>query len=146
MIIGISSPLFEQIFAHAASKPHEEVCGLLFGSDSRIDAAAPAANVAVDRHCRFELDPAVLLAAYRAERNGGPVVIGHYHSHPGGVAAPSAQDAEDADPGLLWLIVAGREAALFKAVENGPIHGRFVRMEMIGLHNDVADATRAMGQ
>ena len=35
-------------------------------------------------------------------------MIGHYHSHPSGVAAPSPTDAACAAPdGTLWLIVAG---------------------------------------
>jgi proteasome lid subunit RPN8/RPN11 len=44
-------------------------------------------------------------------------VIGHYHSHPGGVAAPSARDAAASEPGWLWMIVAGRKATLWMAEE-----------------------------
>ncbi len=122
--------LLDQIRAHAAEAPDEEVCGLLFGDVNMIDAAQPATNIADDRRHRFELDPATLFAAHRAARAGGPGIVGHYHSHPNGVARPSARDAADAEPGSLWLILAGPEALLFEAVEAGPIAGRFRQIEM----------------
>lgn len=125
MIVRISRALLDQILAHAEENPLEEACGLLFGEPGRISAVQAAANVATDRRSRFEVDPAALIAAHRAARSGGPALIGHYHSHPGGHAAPSEQDARDSTPGQLWLIVAGGEAGLFEAVEQGPLHGRF---------------------
>ncbi len=125
MNVGISRAVLEQILAAAAATPREEVCGLLLGQPGRIDAVCPAANIAADRARRFELDPAVLIAAHKAARGGGPAVIGHYHSHPGGQAMPSAHDAELARDGQLWLIVAKGEARLFEAVAGGVIHGRF---------------------
>ena len=65
------------------------------------------------------------VAAHRAARDAGPAVIGHYHSHPSGVAVPSATDAACAAPdGTLWLIVAGDVARLWIA---GPGEGGAVR-------------------
>jgi proteasome lid subunit RPN8/RPN11 len=50
----------------------------------------------------------VLIAAARAARGGGPRVMGCYHSHPSGIAAPSSTDAAmAAHDGKLWAIVAG---------------------------------------
>ena len=98
---------------------------MLLGAAGRIDAVRPAANVAPDPSRHFELDPAVLIAAHRAARDAGPAVIGHYHSHPSGVAVPSATDAACAAPdGTLWLIVAGDVARLWIA---GPGEGGAVR-------------------
>ena len=89
---------------------------MLLGAAGRIDAVRPASNVAPDPSRHFELDPAVLIAAHRAARDAGPAVIGHYHSHPSGVAVPSATDAACAAPdGTLWLIVAGDVARLWIA-------------------------------
>lgn len=103
----------------------DEVCGLLLGRDRRIEAIGPAANVAPDPARHFELDPAVLIAAHRAARAGGLPVIGHYHSHPSGIAWPSATDAACASPdGSAWLIVAGEAARLWIA---GPGEGGGVR-------------------
>jgi proteasome lid subunit RPN8/RPN11 len=119
MRVTISSGLIDQILAHAAAEPGREVCGLLFGGDSHIDAALPTANVASDPACHFEVDPQALFAAIRAERGGGARLVGHYHSHPSGLPAPSARDAADAEPGRLWLIVAGGEARLWRSVAGG---------------------------
>jgi proteasome lid subunit RPN8/RPN11 len=114
MKVGISRALVEQIMSFAAAEAHE-VCGLLLGTD-RIEAILPAANVAPDPARHFELDPAVLIAAHRAARTGGLPILGHYHSHPSGVAAPSATDAACARPdGSLWLIVGGDDVRLWVA-------------------------------
>lgn len=111
--------LLRQVLAAAAAEPLREVCGLLLGSAGRIEAVQAAANVAADPTRWFEVDPAVLIAALRAERGGGPQLLGHYHSHPGGVPEPSPRDLAAAEPGRLWLIVAGRAARLWRAAEGG---------------------------
>lgn len=128
----IASGVIAQIVAHAARDPEREVCGLLFGDDAGAVVAEPAANVHVDPSRFFELDPAALFAAYRRERAGGPRLLGHYHSHPGGYAEPSAEDAAAADPasGWLWLIVAGGQVEAFRVVPGGAWHGMFDRLEM----------------
>lgn len=115
----MSPALLDTILAAAASTPDREVCGLLFGSLERIVAAAAAANVAPDTARSFEIDPAALFAALKAQRTGGPVLIGHYHSHPSGSAEPSAADAAAAEPGRLWLIVGGNMARLWLATAGG---------------------------
>ena len=125
MKVEIARSLLEQIMALAAAAP-DEICGLLFGQSDRIETICCAANVAPDPARHFELDPSVLIAAHRAARGGGPQVIGHYHSHPSGVARPSVTDAACASPdGSLWLIVGGGEARLWIAqpddgMENEP--------------------------
>ena len=91
---------------------------------------APAANVAAEPARAFELDPAVLIAAHRAARAGGDAILGHYHSHPGGDPQPSSCDAAAAAAGELWLVVAGREARLWRAVAGGPLHGAFAAEPM----------------
>ncbi|MET0361196.1 MAG: M67 family metallopeptidase [Sphingobium sp.] len=132
MNIRISSPVFARIVALAAKSPAEEICGLLLANDGspwdRIDSILPAANVAPDPARFFEIDPQTLIRAHRAQRSGGPRIIGSYHSHPGGNPSPSAQDARQAaSDGALWLIVAGPPwtATLWRAVQGGAVHGRF---------------------
>lgn len=130
MKVAISRGLMEQIVALAAES-RNEVCGLLLGTRGRIDAIVPAANVAPDPARHFELDPAVLIRAHRAARSGGPAVVGHYHSHPSGLAVPSVTDAECAAPdGSLWLIVAGGEARLWLAGRDGAVNGRFTEIPL----------------
>lgn len=72
------------------------------------------ANVADQPETRFEIDPAALIAAHKADRAGEAKLIGHYHSHPNGACAPSEADrAEALDAGRYWLIVAGAEVGVW---------------------------------
>lgn len=133
MSARISRSLLDGILAHAAASPGREVCGLLFGGGGLIDAAVPAANVHPDPARFFELDPAALIAAHKAERTGGPRLIGHYHSHPSGAAEPSAVDAAAASGGgEYWLIVSGEGAArLWRAVPGGRLHAMFEPADLV---------------
>ncbi len=131
MRVKISSAVIDRIVAIAAASPEAEVCGLLFGSADRIDAVEPCTNVASDPARRFEIDPAALLAAHRRARDGAMMPVGCYHSHPGGVAAPSLRDAADAAPdGGIWLIVAGGKVTAWRAMMDGPVHGRFAALSI----------------
>ena len=90
----------------------QEACGLLLGrNESRrivLSAYVPSPNIADDPTRRFEVDPAIRLRLQRETRDGGESMVGLYHSHPAGAAAPSATDRECLyEPGLVWLI-AGR--------------------------------------
>ncbi len=111
----------------------EECCGLLLGrEDGRggivVARLVPSANLAADRRRRFEIDPAVLARHWRgAPEAGAERLVGLYHSHPEGRAAPSAADAASAwEAGWLWLIVpvaagrAGAAAAWRLAAAGGP--------------------------
>ncbi len=120
MGIAISSTLLQRLLNQARASPDAEICGLLFGSPERIDAAEPAANVAPDPAWFFEIDPAALFAAHRAARTGGARMIGHYHSHPSGTPIPSARDADAAmGDGAYWLILTPDEARLWRSVTVG---------------------------
>lgn len=115
MTLCISRSLLGRIVSLAAAEK-DEICGLLLGGAGRISAIRTAANVAADPAIHFEIDPAVLIAAHREARAGGPAVIGHYHSHPSGYPVPSATDVASAVPdGSYWMIVAAGEARLWRA-------------------------------
>lgn len=122
----IRAALLRELRAIVAAAPDTEVCGLLFGTDREIVAAEATPNVAADPYRRFEIDPARLIAAYRAQREGGPRLIGHYHSHPSGAASPSASDRAAAEAHLLWLILTLRESRLWEYRQ-----GDFVGLELI---------------
>ncbi len=125
-MLEISIALRNEIVAAATAAPDVEVCGLLLGTPGRVERVVTCRNVAADPRRRFEIDPAALIAAHRAARGGAPAVIGHYHSHPTGIAAPSPRDAADAAPdGGVWIIVARGELTAWRAVREGAIHGRF---------------------
>lgn len=111
MTLTLSPELLARLLAEAAASPDREICGLLFDDGT----AQPATNVAPNPATTFEIDPAALFAAHRAQRSGGPRLIGPYHSHPSGQAVPSACDAAAAEPGSLWLILAGGVARAWRA-------------------------------
>lgn len=103
---------------------------MLFGADG-VERASVEANVSDDPTRRFEIDPAALIAALRAERAGGERVIGYWHSHPSGDATPSATDAAmAAADGKIWVIVAGEAVTAWRAAAGG-LHGRFERVAVI---------------
>lgn len=118
MAFEIRRDVLNAVLDAAASASEQEICGLLFGTEGRIDRAEPAANVAEHPTDTFEIDPRALFAALRAERAGGDKMIGHYHSHPNGSAEPSPRDLAAAEPGKLWLILGGGAARAW-IVENG---------------------------
>jgi len=128
----ISSDLLRALAAAAAASPDAEICGLLLGTADAIEAHRPCRNVAPDLARAFEIDPAALLAAHRVARAGGPAVIGHYHSHPGGRATPSPTDAAAAaGDGALWLIL-GADGAIgaWRAVAGGPLLAAFAPVSL----------------
>lgn len=131
MAVRISSDLLAAIIADAAGAD-EEVCGLLLGRGNRVETRLACRNVAAEPAVSFEIDPAQLIAAHRAARSGGPTVLGSYHSHPGGIAEPSARDAAAAAPdGSLWLIIGAGSAKLWRATAQGRYIGRFDAEEII---------------
>lgn len=131
MAIGISRAVLEAILADTLVTPGLERCGLLLGLPSLIDDWLAATNCHLEPERHFELDPAVLIAAERAARAGGPAVLGHYHSHPAGPAIPSVADAMAALPdGRLWMIVGNDGWRVWRSVADGEHLGRFDPMEM----------------
>jgi len=107
MELEVARQALEAMVAEAAQAAPDEACGLLLGEAGAITEARPAANVAFDPERQFEIDPQALIDAHRAERGGGPALIGYYHSHPSGPAEPSATDRDGASgDGKAWAIVA----------------------------------------
>ena len=132
MNIAIASGALAAIIAHARAEAPNEACGILFG-DAGVEAAEPSANVAIHPARGFEIDPAALLRAHRVARGQGRRVLGWYHSHPNGVAEPSATDAARAvEDGRLWLIATDCGVAAWRAVPGGPVHGRFAPVALVG--------------
>ena len=82
-----------------------EVCGALIGEDARVSALWPMANRSEQPNDSFLIPAAdVLLVEQRAQQLQLEVV-GFYHSHPRGSAAPSESDLAQALPGYIYAIV-----------------------------------------
>jgi proteasome lid subunit RPN8/RPN11 len=139
MSIEIASGLIAQLQARVAAATQQEICGLMLGEGNRVDHLVYTTNVAADPARAFEIEPAALIAAHRAMRSsGGPAIIGYFHSHPNGGAVPSVTDAAMAAPdGRYWLIAAQDAIAVWQAVPEGSIHGRFLPVPLV-----ISGATR----
>lgn len=119
MVLKVTSGIIATLIAEATSAAPAECCGLLLGRDS-IAEAVPAANVAADPLRHFEIDPQALISAHRAAREGGPQVLGYYHSHPTGHPVPSATDCQhSAGDGRVWAIVAGGTVGFWSDTPRG---------------------------
>ena len=74
--------------------------------------------------------PAAFVAerdAHRAARQGGPEVLGYYHSHPTDQAEPSATDrAMASGDGRVWAVVAAGDVTFWRDDEDG-----FVKLSSI---------------
>jgi desampylase len=119
--LTVTRTVVDAIAAAAYRAAPREACGLLLGRGSRIDASSETVNVAPDPLRHFEIDPAALIAAHKAERAGGPQLIGYFHSHPSGLPEPSATDrAQAARDGRVWAIATpGGEIGWFVSDDHG---------------------------
>lgn len=134
MRIAVSRSVLIGIRRESAIVAPLEACGLLFGAGDAITGWQSAQNVAEDPARHFEIDPRVLFAALRAERAGGPRIVGYWHSHPSGDATPSVTDAAmAAADGRLWLIAGGGAVTAWRAVEAGRVHGRFDPIAIVAI-------------
>lgn len=113
--------------AAALAAVPRECCGLILGAQDGDTVAAialyPARNLADDAD-RFEIAPDDHFAALRTARQGGQAVIGCYHSHPNGVAQPSARDiAGGGENGFVWLIATPQGALVAYVYFDGVLTG-----------------------
>jgi proteasome lid subunit RPN8/RPN11 len=106
MRIAVTRDVLTAMGRAAGSAYPSECCGILLGADCRIDGILPTINVHPAPETHFEIDPQALIDTHRAARQGGPQVIGYYHSHPDGPARPSRTDAAmAAGDGRIWAIL-----------------------------------------
>ena len=120
MAVEVSSEVLEALLAQAAQAHPRECCGVLLGQGKRVDQPIPADNVHPAPESHFEIDPQVLIDCHRHAREGGPEVVGYYHSHPNGLARPSATDRDSASgDGRIWAIVANGAVTFWKDAPEG---------------------------
>lgn len=128
MNIKVTSQTLEEIRQATAAAHPREACGLLVGCcDQSGIAIVPTITRAVETRnthptpeTHFEVEPQALIDAFRAERDGGPSLMGYFHSHPGGAAEPSATDQAMAPgDGRIWAVAAGSEVRFWKDAPGG---------------------------
>lgn len=96
--VAMPGALRRAIAAHARRDAPNECCGLLLGKDRRVLFALPMLNVDPHPVSRFRIDDGAHIAVRRWVRRLAPSldIVGVYHSHPRGPAAPSASDLAEA--------------------------------------------------
>ncbi|RGP39934.1 Desampylase [Altererythrobacter insulae] len=115
MHIEVARDVVDLIRTQALAAGPRECCGILLGEGGRITQALATPNSHALPETHFEIDAQSLIDAHRAEREGGPGILGYYHSHPTGEAAPSATDqAMAAGDGRIWVIVAGDQLRFWR--------------------------------
>lgn len=112
MKVRLSDILLTTLRDHARADYPNECCGLLVGTYDSDTAVITGVHQSQNLTSRdpaksFEVDPKLRFDVMRdsQSRNDGVDIIGHYHSHPNGLAEPSATDLSMAyERGMVWLI------------------------------------------
>jgi proteasome lid subunit RPN8/RPN11 len=108
-VVRVRQSVLDDIVAHAREAAPRECCGLLLGSEDRVDHAWRARNLRESR-TEYLVAPEDHFAALRCARSRAIEVVGAYHSHPRGPAHPSETDRREAQESFLYLIVGGFDA------------------------------------
>ena len=122
------------VIADARRRHPEECCGLLLGRRSpRVWIANQivcSLNIAADPRTAFQIDWNLLAHTLRRTQGTRREIIGSYHSHPNGLAAPSEADRRRAWPGHVCLIVAlAADAPILTAWRPGPVTASLESLE-----------------
>lgn len=111
-MIRITAEARSAMLADCAARRPEEACGLMLssmGDDQttirRVVSMENVWPVAEERICRYALDPLAQMRAEQAAVAEGLDLVGIYHSHPRGPAAPSGFDKDRAWPRYTYIIV-----------------------------------------
>ena len=145
--VEIASSALSAMLAHARDALPNECCGLLVGTETRIERAERARNLKASP-TRYEIDPADHFRSIRVARAEGLAVIGAYHSHPRTAPEPSPTDLVGAsDPALLCVIVSpatsgalGQHVGAFRLVDD-----RFVRVALVVGDSGRPETPRSIG-
>ena len=124
MSIKVTSQALDEIRQSGAAADPLEACGLLLGSQqdgvNAITLAVETRNAHPTPLTNFEIEPQAMIDAYREERNGGPCLMGYFHSHPTGKPEPSLVDqTQSPRDGRIWAIVSGNEVRFWKDQPDG---------------------------
>ncbi len=110
----VESAAWDAAWAHVRAAAPEEAVGAFVGREGCARRAVPLPNVAEDPRVAYRADPATLLRLLRGVEAAGEAVLAFYHSHPQGLAFPSARDRAEAYwplPYVIFGLAEGRARA-----------------------------------
>lgn len=97
--------IFEQMVAQARAEAPIEACGILAGSNNRVEKLYKMTN-AEKRSDHFMMEPAEQFKVVKDIRSSGLEMLAIYHSHPATPTRPSAEDVRLAlTPDVTYVIV-----------------------------------------
>ena len=103
--LEIPTHIFSQMLAQARTEAPVEACGILAGTDQRVQRFYKMANTDQSSD-HFMMAPEEQFAVLKDIRARGLEMLAIYHSHPASPARPSAEDIRLAlTPGVLYIIV-----------------------------------------
>ena len=126
LTLEIPDYIFEDMLEQVRAEAPIEACGILAGSDSRVEKLYKMTNVE-QRRDHFMMAPAEQFAAVKDIRLSSLDMLAIYHSHPETPARPSAEDVRFAlSPGMIYVIVSllGNNGPVVKGfqIEDGSIN------------------------
>jgi proteasome lid subunit RPN8/RPN11 len=103
--LDIPNNIFEQILKQAEAELPIEACGILAGSDSKVEKLYKMTN-ADKSSTHFMMDPAEQFRVHKDIRSAGLKVLAIYHSHPATPARLSQEDIRlSLTPDVTYVIV-----------------------------------------
>ena len=103
--LEIPNIIFEQMIAQVKTEAPIEACGILAGSDNRVEKLYKMTN-AEKRSDHFMMEPTEQFNVVKDIRGSGLEMLAIYHSHPQTPARPSAEDNRLAlTPDVTYIIV-----------------------------------------
>ncbi len=108
--LEIPRDIFERMLEQARAEAPIEACGILAGSDGRVEKLYTMRNADQSRyHCMME--PKEQFVVVKDIRAAGLKMLAVYHSHPETPARPSEEDIRLAlTPDVVYVIVSLRNA------------------------------------
>ncbi len=108
--LEIPHNIFQQMLKQAEAEAPIETCGILAGSDGKVEKFYKMTNA--DKSCEhFMMKPKEQFTVVKDIRSAGLEMLAIYHSHPNSPARPSAEDIRLAlAPDVIYVIVSLQDA------------------------------------
>jgi proteasome lid subunit RPN8/RPN11 len=102
-LLILTSVQWNQMQDQVATAAPIEACGLLAGTQNKVDIVIPVPN-SLNSPVRYRFAPADHLAAFNQVERAGLDILAIYHSHPLGPPFPSHTDIEEAFYDVVYII------------------------------------------
>ena len=105
MKLEIPTEILQQMVTQAKALAPVEVCGILAGSNGKVEKLYKMTNV--DNSCtHYTMEPGEQFSTVKDIRSAGLEMLAIYHSHPETPARPSAEDIKLAlTPNVTYVII-----------------------------------------